>query len=1166
MTPRSHAVPGTAHSDAIITSFLLSNIHCPTCVTTIQSVLQESSCGPHIRWISPNVVTSVVTVEHSPLATVGQLESILEEAGFDLCAATKNCFNASRDSKEFSANDAVREDAGQNISTPVSGLVQWIMSSDAPSRIPAAREQRVKAHLANCAKCRTFMPDDNDNKPPPALIIRPPSSSGILDSTSAHKSLADLSRKPSPEKGSYEDSPQARLRATLAVGGMTCAVCVNTITDELSKRDWISKVVVSLVTNSATVEFDDDDKLHEIIEAIEDLGYEATLDTLVPLDKEKSVTQERTVDILFQGVYCPRCPPRVARSLAGFRRQIEILDEPTEERPIMRIRYVPDAPAFTIRHILAAIEAGDPALSASVYHPATIEERSKQILRRHQLRLLYRVVLTGIICVPTFILGVVFMSLVPSSNATKRYLTAPWTAGISRLQISLFVMATPVYSLAADMFHTRAIKEIKALWRRGSRTPILQRCYRFGSMNTLISSGTTIAYVSSVAQLIAAWASHSHVTKNSSFYFDSVVFLTFFLLIGRLVESVTKARTGETVETLGKLRPTSAILVEHSNTEKEQSSVVSIDLLDFGDVVRVPHGASPPADGIIIQGETIFEESGLTGESRPVRKTVGDDAFSGTVNKGVPVLVQVTGVAGKSMLDQIVEVVRESQTMRAPIEQIADVLTSYFVPVITLIAILTWLIWMSLGLSGSLPDDWLDVTSGGWVAWSLQFATAVFIVACPCGLALAAPTAIFVGGGIAAKQGILAKGGGEAFQKASKIDCVVFDKTGTITRGGEPSITDAEIFPDDIPNDDCVDKGHNRTMLLAAIKGVEEASSHPIAKAIASFCASQTACSETTLRVEDIEEIPGRGMKATYFIAESCVELVIGNEALMADMAVTISPRVVALLQGWKTEAKSVTLAATSVGSVSPLASTSVTTATKTMTTTTTGYKLVVAFSISDPVRLEAISVIRELHASRIDVWLLSGDNPTTTAAVASQVGIDPAQVIAGVLPMEKAEKIKYLQRTLKARVGHNRRNESNTRRATVAMVGDGVNDAPALATADVAIAIGSGSDVAITSAAFVLLNSQLNSVVTLLDLSRAVFHRIRFNFAWALVYNCIAIPVAAGCFFPIHTGGRESHVRLDPVWASLAMALSSISVVTSSLALRSRLPWIGFRTRNERR
>ncbi|KAI8710476.1 hypothetical protein NCS52_01564600 [Fusarium sp. LHS14.1] len=918
---------------------------------------------------------------------------------------------------------------------------------------------------------------------------------------------------------------------------MTCAVCVNTITDELSKRDWVSTVVVSLVTNSATIEFKDEDKVGQVVEAIEDLGYEATVDTLVNLDEGKPPTQERAVEILLEGMYCEHCPDRVARSLAGFRRQLEIVSQPTEQHPIMKVSYVPEAPTFTVRQILAAIEASDPALTASTHRPLTLEERSKQILHRHQLQLLYRVVLTGIICIPTFIIGIVYMNLVPDKNGSKQYLMAPWASGISRGQISMFIMATPVYFLAADFFHTRALKEIKALWRHGSRTPVLHRFYRFGSMNTLMSLGTTIAYVSSVAQLIAAGVNRPLEINNSNFYFDSVVFLTFFLLVGRLIESFSKARAGDAVEMLGKLRPTTAILVEHRGTGKEEDSVVQADLLDFGDIVRVPHGASPPADGIVVLGESNFDESSLTGESRPVKKRVGDEVFSGTVNKDAPVSVQITGVAGKSILDQIVNIVREGQTKRAPMEQIADVMTTYFVPAITLIAILTWIVWMSLGLSGRIPSHWLDVSSGGWVAWSLQFATAVFVVACPCGLALAAPTAIFVGGGLAAKHGILAKGGGEAFEKASKIDCVVFDKMGTLTMGGEPSITDSKIYPDS----DDVDEARKATF-LAALKAVEENSSHPIAKAIVSFCASKTS---KYANIDNLEEIPGKGMKATYASSnpESSFELIVGNEALMNEFSVHISPIVTTLLQKWKIEAKSIALAATKP--ISPA-----------IEVLAPPYTLAAALSISDPARPEAPAIVRALQTRGIAVWLLSGDNPTTATAVALQVGINSDNVIAGVLPAQKAEKITYLQSILKACTGPT--SESTTRRAAIAMVGDGINDSPALTTADVGVAIGSGSDVAISSADFVLLNSDLHSVVSLLDLSRAVFRRIKFNFGWALVYNCIAVPVAEGCLYPVVSHG--SHVRLDPVWTSLAMALSSISVVTSSLMLRSRLPGVGFR------
>jgi len=925
-------------------------------------------------------------------------------------------------------------------------------------------------------------------------------------------------------------------RATLAVGGMTCASCANSITLEVKKREWVKDITVNLLTNSATVEFQGKENADKLAEAIEELGYDATIDTVVNIEQEVPEEHSRTVELKIEGLYCEHCPSRVVNSLAGFRRQLEIITQPTRQRPIIKISYIPDAPSFTIRQILAAVEASDPQFTASIYHPPTLEERSKAIQLQHQKRILWRVIFAGLICIPSFIIGIVYMSLIPMSNPAKHFLMEPWTSGISRAQMALFIMATPVYFFAADIFHVRAFKEIRTLWRRGSRVPFLQRFYRFGSMNTLMSLGTTVAYISSVSQMIAAAANQAEKTSDSNFYFDSVVFLTFFLLLGRLIESYSKSRTGDAVEMLGKLRPTTAILVEGFGTEKEKDSVIKADLLDFGDIVRITHGSSPPADGIVAQGESDFDESSLTGESRLVKKVPGDEVFSGTVNKNSSILVRITGVAGQSMLDQIVNVVREGQTKRAPMEQIADLMTAYFVPVVIFVAIATWIVWMAVGMSGHVPMHYLDVSSGGWVAFSLQFAISVFVVACPCGLALAAPTAIFVGGGMAAKHGILAKGGGEAFEKASKIDCVVFDKTGTLTVGGEPKITDSEIFVDEKAN-------YSDERLLAALRAVEENSSHPIAKAIVSFCTNNTS-SQT--KVESVQEVPGKGLKAIAPGAtqDESFELIVGNEAFMEDYAVAISPNVAQKLQTWKSEAKSIALIATR-----PIADGNPNT-----------WVLGAALSISDPIRPEARPIIRALQSRGTRVWMLSGDNPITAAAVARQLDIPSDQVIAGVLPTGKAAKITYLQTTLKAREG-SKGAESAIRRAMVAMVGDGINDSPALATADVGIAIGSGADIAISSADFVLVKSDLRSVVTLLDLSKIVFRRIKFNFGWAVVYNCLAVPVAAGVFYPIVLGNGD-HIRLDPVWASLAMALSSISVVLSSLALRSRWFGIGFRER----
>ena len=934
---------------------------------------------------------------------------------------------------------------------------------------------------------------------------------------------------------------------------MTCAACAGSIKEELMKKAWIRNVVVNLISNSATVDFVGSEHRDDLVESIEDIGFDAFVDNIVDEKKlhEKTSSITRSVDIKLDGMYCPHCPSRITTALKAFNNQITIDKAAKLEDPILKITYSPHLPSLTIRSIMTTISAVDPVILPSIYHPPTLEERSHQIHKREQMRLAIRVATTFVIAIPTFIIGIVYMSLVAATNYGRQFFMHP-LHGVSRAQWALFALSTPVFFLCADVFHLRALKELRAMWRPGSTTPFFQRFYRFGSMNMLMSLGTSIAYISSVAQLIA-YASYPPLEPDeSAFYFDSVVFLTLFLLIGRLIEAYSKSKTGDAVSMLGKLRPTEALLVERgfatttlsedrtttSNEELNGESdvtKVNVDLLEFGDVVRVLHGASPPCDGVVVLGETKFDESSLTGESRLMKKATGDELFSGTVNKGAPVSMKITGVAGSSMLDQIVKAVREGQTRRAPMEHIADRLTSYFVPFITYLAISIWIIWLSLGLSGKLPLSYRSKDSG-WVAWSLQFAIAVFVVACPCGLALAAPTALFVGGGLAAKYGILVKGGGEAFEKASKLDAIVFDKTGTLTLGGEPKVTDFKVFAQG--SDD--EATFVKAKILGTVQSLEDNSSHTIAKALVSFCKTETT---TRVEVENVEEVAGHGMKGTYREKDKADQsMIIGNEALLSDHDVIIPPDAQSALDQWKSEGKSVALAA--IGNKTE--------------TKATPWCLVAIFAVSDPIRPESRSIIKALLDRGKDVWMLSGDNQITANAIGAQLGIHSSNIIAGVLPSQKAEKIQYLQKSLKARDLNGLEHAQN--RALVAMVGDGINDSPALTVADVGIAIGSGSDIAISSAGFVLVSSNLNSLITLLDLSKFVFRRIKFNFGWALVYNMIALPVAGGALYPIVSGG--SHIRLDPVWASLAMAASSISVVLSSLSLRSKIPGLGFRAK----
>ncbi|KAK5153520.1 hypothetical protein LTS14_007691 [Recurvomyces mirabilis] len=929
-------------------------------------------------------------------------------------------------------------------------------------------------------------------------------------------------------------------KASYSIQGMTCSSCVGTVTETIQDISWVQSVEVSLINSSATILFEGAANQDEVALAMEDVGYTAILNDVSPASTETGLWGgRRSVSIKIEGMYCHRCPARVAATLDRFDGRVTIEDLPTLENPIATISYIPDAPNFTIRAILDSISTADLVFTPSVYHPPTLEERAKQMHARIQRQVLYRVLLSIIVAIPTFMIGIVYMTLVPGDSPGRRYFMEQ-LHGVSRAEWATFVMATPVYFFAADVFHRRTVKELYFTWRPGSAVPVLRRLYRFGSMDMLICLGTTIAYFSSIAELIiAAVSPRTNISSSNTTYFDSVVFLTMFLLIGRLIEAYSKAKTGDAVSSLQHLRPREALLVlpDHEQKAEARFELVAIDMIDPTDVVKVVHGGSTPWDGIVISGDTFFDESSLTGESKPVLKVEGDSVYAGTINKGGPVSIKITHVSGSSMLDQIIKVVREGQARRAPIERVADALTSYFVPFVILVAIATWLIWLGLGVSGTLPRSYLDIHAGGWPLWSLQFAIAVFVIACPCGIGLATPTALFVGGGLAAKHGILVKGGGEAFQEASCVDVVVFDKTGTITQGGNPRVTNHQYL---LPPSSILKEQH----LMTVLERLEGNSSHPIGKAIVEFCQSTP---KVSIKSQRVEELAGKGMQGVFEIVEfsHVTEILVGNEALISEHGLSLDSTIFATLDTWKGQAKSVVIVA--VKCASPLADSS--------------WELAMIFAVSDPIRPESHFVIQSLARQGVDVWMLSGDNPKTACAVGAMVGIPGEHIIAGVLPEQKAEKIQYLQRSQlakKARSFFGLQSTSSAGRAIVAMVGDGVNDSPALTVADIGIAVGSGSDVAISSADFVLVNHDMTTLLTLVSLSRTVFRRVKFNFAWALMYNLLALPIAAGVLYPVKSNG--THVRLDPVWASLAMALSSISVICSSLVMRSRLPVVGFR------
>ncbi|KAG1820206.1 heavy metal translocatin [Suillus subaureus] len=1099
-------------SETHVTTISVANLHCSSCVNTINEVL--FSLSPPPTRVDVSIVHQSVTVEHATTAPTHTIHCMLEDAGFDVSHP------------DASSSEHVLSRAARGMSTMLS-------------------EKRRK-HIQHCSSCQEAA----------AILLNDTVSPLLQGNTTGH-----LYSNSVPPTGCYklEDpgwslSPLHKVGiddvahlVTLSVGGMTCSSCSGTITEIVSQLPGISKVVVSLLNNSAAVIVARKDLVGSVTKTIDDCGFEVDIikvEPLIPLTSTNNATTTgpRKLSLRVDGMYCQHCPAKIMTALNKLQPDVTVIKPLSNHLDsLIEVSYIPSPPDFTIRSIISTIVSVEPtSYSVSIHHPPTLEERAHRMQRREKRVLLQHLFFTFIITIPTFIIGVVCMSLLPAGHHTKLYLMQPmWNGNASRIEWALFFLATPVYFYGAGAFHRRSIKEIKALWRRGGTTPIIKRFTRFGSMNLLVSTGVTVAYFSSIVVLVLAAIQppSSDGTGQETTYFDYVVFLTMFLLAGRYLEAYSKARTADAITALGSLRPAGALVlsprpapdstvpmvVPRNDPEKcdvacDNGSLVAspgfkfekvpVDLLEVGDVVRVQNGATPPSDGTIVSGaETSFDESSLTGEARLIKKNIGDKVLLGTINKSRAVDVRVDAVGGVTLLDQIVQIVREGQTRRAPIERVADHVTGVFVPIITLLAIVTWLIWLALGVSGAIPRSYLDISVGGWVVWSLEFAIAVFVVACPCGIGLAAPTALLVGAGLAAKHGILARGGGEAFQEMAQLDLVVFDKTGTLTEGGEPRVSDAEILLSSVPE----------KMLLGIAAELESVSSHPLANAIRQYAGKHGA---TSVAGNAFDEIAGKGVKADF--DEMRCKAMVGNEALMRDHDVLLSPDVLRVLERWKSEAKSIILLAIMVADLD------------------NRFVVAAIFAVSDPIRKEATGVIRHLQEEGIGTWIISGDNETTAKAVAKYVGIPEMNVIAGVLPQQKAEKIEWLQRNGGKRpsprwqrmLGRSTSNE----RCVVAMVGDGINDAPALAVSDIGIAIGCGSDVALSSASFILLYSNLKTLLTLSDLSRKVFNRVKVNFMWAFMYNLIAVPIAAGVIYPV------GHARLAPVWASLAMALSYVS------------------------
>lgn len=566
------------------------------------------------------------------------------------------------------------------------------------------------------------------------------------------------------------------------------------------------------------------------------------------------------------------------------------------------------------------------------------------------------------------------------------------------------------------------------------------------NMNTLVAIGTTVAYFYSVFALFT----------GRSVYFESAAFIAVFVTLGDAMEERVHQNAEGAISKLLQLQAKSAVV-------KRDGQWVTVPLNDVqvGDEVRVKPGEKVPVDGTVISGKSAVDESMVTGESMPVEKAAGDAVVGSTINQTGTFVFQATKVGSQTMLAQIVEMVKKAQTSRAPIQDFTNVVAHYFVPVVMIIALATFAIWYAL--------------LGATFIQSLLFTVSVIVIACPCALGLATPTALMVGTERSAKMGVLIKDG-QTLQAVSSLTTVVFDKTGTITTG-HPQVTDV------VGND------QQRVLMVAA--SLENLSEHPLAKAVDDRAQQDDL---TLSAVDDFAVVEGQGVSGVI----DGHPVAVGSERLV---------------DGWQLDDE---LAQQAVA---------LRKAAKTVIYVGENKRIIGLLAIQDVSRPEAAATMAALHQRGLTTVMITGDNEEVAKQIARQVGID--RVIAGVLPNQKAEQVKLLQQ----------------QGAKVAFVGDGINDAPALSTAEVGIAMGGGTDIAIEAGGIVLVKNDLRGVVNALSLAETTFRRIKLNLFWALIYNLIGIPIAAGLFVGLG-------LQLTPEIAALAMAFSSVSVVTSSLLL----------------
>jgi Cu+-exporting ATPase len=811
-----------------------------------------------------------------------------------------------------------------------------------------------------------------------------------------------------------------RRSAAFSVTGMTCATCAGTVTDSLKELEGVLEANVNLATEKASVTYDPERvDLPRMRRAVEEAGYGVIINEL---------------DLTVAGMSCATCAQTIERAVGALEGVFQATVNLVTEK--LNVRYDPQR--VRVAQIKKAVQdAGFEVLETQTLDVER-ERRERETWRQRWL-----LFLSLSLAIPIMVI----MVLMDFTDVARQSLM-DWG------NLVMFLLATPVQFVAGYQFYIGAYRALRN---------------RSANMDTLITVGTSAAYFYSVAALFIPEAvAFEHV------YFDSSAMIIALILFGKYLEAKAKGGTSEAIKRLMGLQArTARVLREGEEME------IPADELDVGDVMVIRPGEKVPTDGVVLEGRSSVDESIITGESLPVSKEEGDSVIGATINRNGLLKVRAIKVGKDTALAQIVKLVEDAQVSKAPIQRVADRVSSVFVPAVILIALTSFLLWYFVGVQA------FDVQEAPFT-FSLTVFITVLVIACPCALGLATPTAIMVGTGKGAENGILIKGG-ESLEVAGRVHTVVFDKTGTLTKG-EPEVVEVLIFDPSCPE------------MLAMVASAEMGSEHPLGEAIVRKARSQ---GMELYPVSEFQGLAGKGVRAQV----NGRSVVAGNRGLLQEMGVPLGDR------------------EREIGSLEERGMTAVLVLLED--------RLCGAIGIADVMKPTSAEAVAELRRMGIEVVMLTGDNRRTAEAIAAELGID--EVLAEVLPGDKAREISRLQ----------------SEGSVVAMVGDGINDAPALAQADVGMAIGSGTDVAVEAGDIVLVKDDPRDVVAAIQLSRRTMRKIRQNLFWAFGYNTAGIPVAAGVLYPF------LGILLSPIIAAGAMAFSSVSVVSNAALLKRYTPEI---------